>query len=82
MRPSRSTATVSASDSASAWSWVTSSALAPASRRIAGDLFAQRLAQAGVERGERLVEQHTSGSAASARASATRWRSPPDSSCG
>jgi hypothetical protein len=46
------------------------------------DLLAQPLAQAGVERGERLVEQDDLGSAASARASATRWRSPPESSCG
>ena len=33
----------------------------------------------GVERRERLVEQQRAGRRASARASATRWRSPPDS---
>ena len=33
----------------------------PAARRIDGDLLAQPLAQAGVERGERLVEQHDLG---------------------
>ena len=37
---------------------MTSSALVPAARRIAGDLLAQPLAQPGVERRERLVEQH------------------------
>ena len=34
----------------------------------------------GVERRERLVQQQDAGSRASARASATRWRSPPESS--
>ena len=36
----------------------------------------------GVERAERLVEEHHRGSAAIARANATRWRWPPESSRG
>ena len=52
---------MSASDSASCWSWVTSSALGPAARRIAATSSRSALAQAGVERGERLVEQHDLG---------------------
>ncbi len=55
------TATVPASDSASAWSCVTSSALVPAARRMPRHLLAQRVAQPGVERRERLVEQHDLG---------------------
>ena len=39
-------------------------------------------ARVGVERGHRLVEEQHRGSRASARASATRWRSPPESSDG
>jgi hypothetical protein len=35
-----------------------------------------------VERAQRLVSSSTSGSTASARASATRWRWPPEISCG
>ena len=60
-RPLRMTATVPASDSASAWSCVTSSALVPARAQDRRHLRAQRLAQAGVERRERLVEQHDLG---------------------
>ena len=40
---------------------------------VAGDL---------VERAERLIHQQSFGSLTSARAIATRWRMPPDNSCG
>ena len=43
-----------------------------------GQLEAHGLAQFGVERRERLVEQQHLGFFTSARASATRWRWPPD----
>ena len=43
-------------------------------------LVRTRGARVRVERGQRLVEQQHAGSRASARASATRWRSPPESS--
>ena len=39
----------------------------------------QLLPDAGVQRAERLVEKQHLGRGASARASATRWRCPPDS---
>ena len=42
----------------------------------------QLLARLGVDGAQRLVEQQHAGRAASARASATRWRSPPDSVAG
>ena len=35
-----------------------------------------------VERGRRLVHDHELGRSASAIAMITRWRMPPDSSCG
>ena len=47
------TATVSASESASSWSWVTSRAVAPAARRALANLAAHLGAQAGVERRRR-----------------------------
>ena len=43
---------------------------------------AQFLAHLGVERAERLVQQQDARPMASARASATRWRWPPDSCAG
>ena len=42
-------------------------------------LVARACAQLGVEIGQRLVEQEYGGLRTSARASATRWRSPPES---
>ena len=57
-RPADITATWSASDSASPWSWVTSTRRRSARAQRPGDGAAGVLAQAGVERGERLVEQH------------------------
>ena len=81
-RPSRSTATVSASDSASAWSCVTSRALVPAARRIAATSSRSASRRPASSAANGSSSRTTSGSAASARASATRWRSPPESSCG
>ncbi len=60
-RPWDITATWSASESASPWSWVTSTAVAPLARSARGDRAAGLLAQPGVERGERLVEQDQGG---------------------
>ena len=80
--PSRITTTASASDSASAWSWVTSSALAPAARRIAATSSRSASRSPASSAANGSSSSTTSGSAASARASATRWRSPPESSCG
>jgi hypothetical protein len=40
------------------------------------------VAQASVEAREGLVHEQHARAGASARASATRWRSPPDSVCG
>ena len=45
-------------------------------------LGADLLAELRIERGERFVEQETSGCSTMARARATRWRSPPESSDG
>ena len=81
-RPSRITATWSAKDSASAWSWVTRMVVMPAASSSSATALRMRGAQAGVERRERLVEQHQPRLRASARASATRCCWPPDSSCG
>ena len=59
--PSRSTATRSASESASSWSWVTSSVVVDDSRRILATSSRTLAAQLRVERGERLVQQHDLG---------------------
>ena len=56
-------ATWSANDSASSWSWVTRSTVAPAAAERVGDGPAGRRAQAGVQGAERLVEQHELGAA-------------------
>ena len=82
MRPAHMTATRSPTVSASVWSWVTNRAGVRGAAQDVDDVGAQPGAQVRVEAGEGLVEQHSRGSGASARASATRWRSPPDSSCG
>ena len=55
------TATWSARDSASSWSWVTRMPVALGGAQGVGDRAAGALAQPGVERGERLVEQHHRG---------------------
>ena len=48
-------------------------------REDAGDLVRQRETRLVVERRERLVEQQESGSGHNVRASAARWRMPPES---
>ena len=60
-RPARITAIRSATANASSWSWVTSSAVVPASRRMRAQVGGEPFAQAGVEGGERLVEQQQPG---------------------
>ena len=57
MRPARITARSSATANASSWSWVTITAVVPASTRIRRRSSASRCAQSGVERAQRLVEQ-------------------------
>ena len=46
------------------------------------ELARRARARPRIECGQRLVEQQDAGCGASARASATRWRSPPESACG
>jgi hypothetical protein len=46
------------------------------------DLLAQAAADAGIQRRERLIQQRIRGCTTRARASATRWRWPPESSAG
>ena len=82
IRPACSTATRSASSSASSWSWVTKMLVRPSPVVQLAQPAAQLLAHLGVQRAERLVEQQQRGSIASARASATRWRWPPESWAG
>ena len=72
----------SASDSASCWSWVTSSALAPAPRRMAATSSRRVVRRPASSDANGSSSSTTSGSVASARASATRCRSPPESSWG
>ena len=57
MRPSLKTATRSAIDSASPWSWVTKTKVMPSARCRRLQLLLHLLAQLEVERAERLVEQ-------------------------
>ena len=56
MRPARMIATRSASANASSWSWVTKSTVMPQARRTAPAGRRRAVAQAPVERAERLVE--------------------------
>ena len=56
-RPARMTTTRSPTESASVWSWVTSTAVVLVSRSTADQLGAHLGAQRLVERGERLVEE-------------------------
>ena len=73
------TATVSASESASSWSWVTSSAVAPAARR-ASRTSARTCARRPASSASKGSSSRTRpGSGASARASATRCCWPPES---
>ena len=71
------TAISSASSAASAKSWVTSDRRRRGLGERRAELARGGARGCGVERRERLVEQQHAGSRASARASATRWRSPP-----
>ena len=82
IRPLRSTATWCPSDSASAWSCVTSTAVAPTAASAAATLLrvSSRKAASSAENGS--SSSTSAGDGASARASATRCCSPPDSSCG
>ena len=61
IRPSLNTATRSAIDSASPWSWVTKTKVMPSDRCSALQLLLHLLAQLQVERAERLVEQQHLG---------------------
>ena len=81
-RPSRSTATRWPSASASPWSCVTCSVVTPVcscTRRISARVDTRSCASR-FDSGS--SSSSTRGRAASARASATRWRSPPESSPG
>ena len=69
----------SASTSASSGSWVTTTRRAVVAGQVAAQVGADLQPGAGVQRGERLVEQQQRGSGARARASATRWACPPES---
>ena len=83
IRPSTRTPMRSASAAASAKSCVTRSVGRPSSRRSRLELAADLPARVRVEGRHRLVEQqHLEALRASARARATRWRSPPESSPG
>ena len=55
--PARITASRSATVNASSWSWVTISAVVPLVGEDPAQVAGQPLAQPGVERGERLVEE-------------------------
>ena len=55
------TATVSAMDSASSWSWVTSSDVAPEARSTPATSERISVAEGGVEAAEGLVEQDDAG---------------------
>ena len=82
IRPSRRTATVSASDSASSWSWVTSTVVTPwlAEQRV--DLLADPARSDASSEEKGSSSSSAGGRSASALASATRCCSPPESSCG
>ena len=81
-RPSRITATRSASDSASSWSWVMSSVAMPCSRwmRRISSRIATRVAASSADSGS--SSSSAAGSNTSARASATRCCWPPESAVG
>ena len=62
--------------------WVTNTIVVPVSFQTLQQLLVQPVARDLVERAERLVHQQQPRPPTSARAIATRWRMPPDSSCG
>ena len=61
MVPPRSTATRSAMERASSWSWVTRTAVVPFSTQDPLDVGPDRRPHVGIEGGERLVQQEKSG---------------------
>ena len=79
MTPWRSTATSSAMDSASSWSWVTRTEVVPAWRSTlrTSERTEARIAASSEEKGS--SKRTISGSMASARARATRCCCPPES---
>ena len=81
-RPSRMTATWSAIDNASSWSWVTSRVVTPASERVRATAFrvAARSPVSSALNGS--SSSMRAGLRARARASATRCCWPPDNSLG
>ena len=82
-RPARITASRSATVNASSWSWVTISAVVPAATQDVAQV-ARPAARAARRRARDSGSSSSSsrGSTASARARATRCRSPPDSVAG
>ena len=80
--PRRNTAIRSASRTASSMSCVTSMTVVPSSRRIRPNSVCSRRRPIGSTAPNGSSMSSTGGSAASARATPTRCRSPPDSWCG
>ncbi len=73
---------MSASDSASSWSWVTSTVVTPCSRSSAWTSSRTRLRSEASSEENGSSSSSACGRRARARASATRCCSPPESSCG
>ena len=82
MRPSLKTATWSAIDSASPWSWVTKTKVMPSRvcSAFSSSCIASRSLRSSAPSGS--SSSSTRGRLTSARASATRWRWPPESCAG
>ena len=82
MRPAYMTATRSAVSAITPMSWVISMTAVPRSRQ---SRFRSGMICAWIETSSAVVGSSaisSSGSAQSARASTTRWRMPPENSCG
>ena len=77
--PSRRAATRSATESASSWSWVTSTAVVPARRKISWTSARTLARRCASSEANGSSSRTTAGSMASARASATRCCWPPES---
>ena len=78
IRPARITTSRSATAKASSWSWVTTSVVVPAARRMSRRSPASRSRSPASRADSGSSSSSSRGSAASERASATRCRSPPD----
>ena len=78
IRPARITARSSATVNASSWSWVTITAVVPASTRIRRRSSARRCRSPASRALSGSSRSSSRGDAARARARATRCRSPPD----